>query len=51
VLTLMIQLYLAPVVSVIGGIILLGETLTPFTIIGGSAMLIAVYLVTGSRKS
>ena len=51
VLTLMIQLYLAPVVSVIGGIILLGETVTPFTIIGGSAMLIAVYLVTGSRKS
>jgi drug/metabolite transporter (DMT)-like permease len=51
VLTLMVQLYLAPVVSVVGGIILLGESLTAFTLMGGSAMLIAVWLATSVRKS
>ena len=51
VLTLMIQLYLVPVVSVIGGVTLLGESLTPFTMIGGSAILIAVWLATSVRKS
>lgn len=49
--TLMVQLYLAPVVSVIGGVILLQESLTPFTLIGGAAMLIAVWLATSVRKS
>jgi len=51
VLTLMVQLYLAPVVSVVGGIILLGKSLTPFILVGGSAMLIAVWLATSVRRS
>lgn len=51
VLTLMVQLYLVPVVSVIGGVVLLQESLTPFTVIGGSAMLLAVWLATSVRKS
>ena len=51
VLTLMVQLYLAPVVSVIGGVILLRESLAPFTLIGGGVMLIAVWLATSVRKS
>jgi drug/metabolite transporter (DMT)-like permease len=49
--TLTVQLYLAPVVSVIGGVILLQESLTPFTLIGGAAMFIAVWLATSARKS
>ena len=49
--TLMVQLYLAPVVSVIGGVILLQESLTSYTLIGGAAMLIAVWLATNARKS
>jgi drug/metabolite transporter (DMT)-like permease len=51
VLTLMIQLYLAPVVSVVGGVLLLGESLTPFTLIGGAVMLLAVWLATSVRKN
>jgi len=49
--TLMIQLYLAPVISVIGGAILLQESVTPFTLLGGAAMLIAVWLATGMGKA
>lgn len=43
---LSIQLYLAPVVAVIGGVILLGESVTGFTLIGGVMMLAAVALAT-----
>jgi drug/metabolite transporter (DMT)-like permease len=44
--TLSIQLYLAPIVSVVGGALLLGESVTPFTAIGGAMMLGAVALAT-----
>jgi len=44
---LMIQLYLAPVISVIGGALLLKESVTALTLLGGAAMLIAVWLATG----
>lgn len=43
---LSIQLYLAPVVSVAGGALLLGEPVTPFVIVGGATMLMAVVLAT-----
>ena len=43
---LSIQLYLAPIVSVIGGALLLGESVTIFTVVGGAIMLIAVALAT-----
>jgi drug/metabolite transporter (DMT)-like permease len=43
---LSIQLYLAPVVAVIGGILILGESVTAFTVIGGALMLVAVALAT-----
>jgi len=43
---LSIQLYLIPVVSVVGGALLLGESVTVFTAIGGAMMLAAVALVT-----
>jgi len=45
----MIQLYLAPVVSVIGGMLLLGESVTLETFLGGAAMLIAVWIATTKR--
>jgi len=44
--TLSIQLYLAPIVGVIGGVVLLNETVTVFTAIGGAMMLAAVALTT-----
>ena len=44
--TISIQLYLAPIVSVVGGVILLGESVTTFTVIGGALMLAAVALAT-----
>jgi drug/metabolite transporter (DMT)-like permease len=43
---LSIQLYLAPIVSVVGGVVLLGESVTIFTAIGGALMLGAVALAT-----
>ena len=43
---LSIQLYLIPVVSVVGGVLLLGESVTVLTIIGGAMMLFAVALTT-----
>jgi drug/metabolite transporter (DMT)-like permease len=43
---LSIQLYLAPIVSVVGGVILLGESVTAFTVVGGAMMLVAVGLAT-----
>jgi drug/metabolite transporter (DMT)-like permease len=43
---LSIQLYLAPIVGVIGGVLLLNESVTAFTAIGGALMLVAVALTT-----
>jgi len=45
----MIQLYLAPVFSVIGGVLLLGERVTLDMFLGGAAMLLAVWIAT-TRK-
>ncbi len=47
---LSVQLYLAPVVSVVGGAILLNEGVSIFTVAGGGLLLLAVALVTGIRK-
>jgi drug/metabolite transporter (DMT)-like permease len=47
----MIQLYLAPVFSVVGGMILLGESVTVETFVGGAAMLLAVWIATTKRKT
>ena len=43
---LAIQLYLIPIVSVVGGVFLLGESVTVFTVVGGATMLAAVALAT-----
>jgi drug/metabolite transporter (DMT)-like permease len=43
---LSIQLYLIPVVSVVGGVLLLNESVTVLIIIGGAMMLFAVALTT-----
>ena len=48
---LSIQLYLIPVVGVAGGALLLGESITLFTIIGGAVMLAAVAMSTKLRTS
>jgi len=41
-----VQLFLVPVVSVVGGVLILGETLDTYTILGGAIMLIAVGVAT-----
>lgn len=46
---LSIQLYLIPVVSIIGGILLLGEGITFLTIVGAVLLLSATGLVTGKH--
>ncbi len=43
--TLSVQLYLVPIVSVAGGILILQEQLTVFTVLGGAATLAAVWIV------
>ncbi len=43
---LAIQLYLIPVVSIIGGALLLTEAITPAIVIGGGLMLVAVGMTT-----
>ena len=43
---LSVQLYLIPIVSLVGGILLLGESLTVFTILGAGLMLTATALAT-----
>jgi drug/metabolite transporter (DMT)-like permease len=43
---LSIQLYLVPVVSVAGGVLILGETVNALTVIGGGVLLLAVGLAT-----
>ena len=47
----MIQLYLAPVFSVVGGMLLLGESVTVYTFLGGAAMLLAVWIATAKRRT
>ena len=47
---LSIQLYVVPVVSVVGGILLLGEAITPFTVVGGAAILAAVAIATRAGR-
>ncbi|MCL4336137.1 MAG: DMT family transporter [Candidatus Thermoplasmatota archaeon] len=47
---LSVQLYIVPVVSVIGGAILLKEDVTAFTILGGAFLLAAVGLTTMKKK-
>jgi drug/metabolite transporter (DMT)-like permease len=46
---LSIQLYLIPIVSVIGGVVLLSEQITAYTIVGGAALLAAIALATKSQ--
>ena len=46
---LSIQLYLVPVVSLVGGILLLGESITVLTITGAVLLLSATGLATGMR--
>ena len=45
-----VQLYLVPVVSAAGGILILGEGVAPATIVGGGLMLLAIALATGLRR-
>jgi drug/metabolite transporter (DMT)-like permease len=47
---LSVQLYLIPIVSVVGGILLLNEGVTIFTIAGGTLLLLAVALVTNVKE-
>ncbi|MFB3888822.1 MAG: DMT family transporter [Candidatus Bathyarchaeia archaeon] len=47
---LSIQLYLIPVVSVVGGIVLLQEGLNAYTIAGGAILLLSVGLATKSKS-
>ena len=46
---LSVQLYLIPIVSVIGGALLLGQEITVFTVAGGATLLLAVALATQTR--
>jgi drug/metabolite transporter (DMT)-like permease len=48
--TLSVQLYLVPIVGVIGGILILQEQLTIFTVLGGAATLAAVGLARSKRR-
>lgn len=47
---LSIQLYLMPVISVVAGVLILGEAVTLATVAGGALMLAAVAVVTRSGK-
>lgn len=44
-----VQLFLVPLVSAVGGVIILGEGLAAATVVGGAFLLIAVGLVTSKR--
>lgn len=44
-----IQLYLVPVVSAVGGVLVLGESLGPATVIGGGLILVAIALAQSAR--
>lgn len=48
--TLSVQLYLVPIVSLVGGILLLSEGLTLFTVIGAVLLLAAITLATRKKK-
>jgi drug/metabolite transporter (DMT)-like permease len=48
---LSIQLYLIPIISVIGGALLLGQRITVFTIVGGATLLFAIALATRSKTT
>jgi drug/metabolite transporter (DMT)-like permease len=48
---LSIQLYLIPIIAVIGGAVLLGQPITIFTIAGGATLLAAIALATRRGKS
>ncbi len=45
-----VQLYLIPVVGIVGGVLILNETVSSYTIIGGATMLVAVALTTVKWK-
>ena len=47
---LSIQLYLIPIVSVISGVVLLGEKVSAFTVVGGAALLFAIALATRQQS-
>ncbi len=47
---LIVQLYIVPLVSVVGGVIILGEQLGVATVVGGAMLLLAVGLATMSRR-
>ena len=47
---LSIQLYLIPVVSVVGGVLLLQETLSIYTIVGGAILLFSIAFATMNRN-
>ncbi len=46
---LSVQLYLIPIISVIGGALLLKQQITIFTIVGGATLLLAIALATRSQ--
>ena len=46
---LSVQLYLIPIVSLVGGILILGESITLFTIVGAAFLLAATALATRKR--
>lgn len=48
---LSIQLYLVPIVGVVGGVLVLGETITGFTVAGGTLLLLAVAASTRKRAA
>ena len=47
---LAVQLYLVPLVGVIGGVLILGESISVYTIEGGIAILVAVAISTGNMR-
>lgn len=49
--SLSVQLYLVPLVSVVGGALILGEQITAATMLGGAILLGGVYLATRTRAS
>jgi drug/metabolite transporter (DMT)-like permease len=51
ILRVMIHFYLAPVFSVVGGMLLLGESLTLKTFLGGAGLLLAVWIATTKRRT
>lgn len=48
--TLSVQLYLIPLVSVVGGVVLLGETVSVLTLAGGALLLVAVAVATSAKR-